>query len=389
MEKLFWIVMIVMAVSFDMTAGSKPIRNQETERLYKMLHQLVQDRKIMFGMANPTTIGFTEGPLNDNYQTSDCKDITGDHPAFHESDFMWYEQDTAFYRYDVEAMRAAWERGAVIGYCWHMRGPRSNSFYAKKDGKPGLDEHLAMEIVSNPDRETNKMLDWFLDRYDQYAIPLFKGIGCPVVFRPFHEMTGDWFWWGAQIGADTYIKLFQLTVDYLRSQGVDNVLYCWAPDKFADFSFYPGDDYVDVIGLDIYEPGLTDYYPKAKLLDNLKKICDYAKTHDKVAVWTEVGCRPTDDGVSRYPELYPNFWTHYVWDILTSNPDAGRVAWVSSWYNADWRNDLSASPYIPYKGMNKQNSDAAVRDFIKMYDEPSSLFESEMVSYKKRFGLWK
>lgn len=383
MKRLIFILLCCFADY--VCAQTVSVKNGETEKLYAMLKQMVDERKIMFGMANPTTIGFTEGPLNSNYNTSDCKDITGDHPAFHESDFMWYEQDTAFHRYDVVAMKAAWERGAVIGYCWHLKGPHSNSFYAMKNGQKNADYDLASEILSNPDRNTNKILDWYLDRYDKYAIPLFKEIGCPVVFRPFHEMTGEWFWWGAQIGAENYKKLFRLTVDYLRKNGVDNVLYCWAPDKYADFSFYPGDDYVDIIGLDIYEPGLTDYYPKEKLIENLTKICNYAAEHDKVAAWTEVGCRPTDDGVPRYPQQYPDFWTKYVWDILVDNQEAGRVAWVASWYNSDWKNDLSGSPYIPYKGMKKDNSDKAIKDFVRMYDYPSSVFESEMKEYRKRF----
>ena len=133
--------------------------------------------------------------LNDYpYNTSDCKDITGDHPAFHESDFMWYEQDTAFHRYDVVAMKAAWERGAVIGYCWHLKGPHSNSFYAMKNGQKSADYDLASEILSNPDRNTNKILDWYLDRYDKYAIPLFKEIGCPESQRSTinYKRQGNW-----------------------------------------------------------------------------------------------------------------------------------------------------------------------------------------------------
>jgi len=96
-----------------------------------------------------------------------------------------------------------------------------------------------------------------------------------------------------------------------------------------------------------------------------------------------VGCRPTDEGVSRYPEQYPDFWTTYVWDILTHYPQAGRVAWVASWYNADWKNDRSASPYIPYKGMKKKNSKKAIANFKKMYNYPNSVFEKDM---KKRIN---
>lgn len=341
----------------------------------------------MFGMANPTTIGYAAGPLNGNYNHSDCKDITGDHPAFHESDLMWYEGNQEFRSWDIKAMKKAWERGAIIGYCWHIGGPVSHKFYAMQDGQPSPDYHLATEITANPDRATNPKLDWYLTRIDSIAIPVFKELDCPIVFRPFHEMTGNWFWWGRQIGTDAYIQLYHLTVDYLQSKGINNLLYCWSPDKQADFTFYPGDNYVDILGLDIYEPGLTSYYPTSALVENLTKICDYATAHDKVAAWTEVGCRPTDEGVSRYPEQYPDFWTTYVWDILIQYPAAGRVAWILSWYNADWKKDFSSSPYIPYKGMKKKNGEEAIKDFIKMYNYPNSLFEKDMKRIRKQNKL--
>jgi len=381
MKRILFIVWL--SIPLYVLANGKPVRNAETEKLYSQLKQLVADKQIMFGMSNPTTIGFTSGPHNPDYNTSDCKDITGDHPAFHESDFMWYEENPTFMEWDIRAMKEAYKRGAVLGYCWHLRGPASGHFYAMHNGEKSADYDLVQKIVSNPDRQQNPTLDWYLSRIDDLAIPVFKELNCPIVFRPFHEMTGEWFWWGKQAGAENYIQLFRLTVDYLREQGIDNLLYCWAPDKFVDFSLYPGDDYVDVLGIDIYEPGMTDFYPKEKLIENLTILCDYAAAHDKVAAWTEVGCRPTDEGVSRYPEQYPDFWTTYVWDILTHYPQAGRVAWVASWYNADWKNDRSASPYIPYKGMKKKNSKKAIANFKKMYNYPNSVFEKDM---KKRIN---
>lgn len=371
-------LLFFLSLSGYLAAQTAPVRNSETEQVYALLKKVVRNKQIMFGMANPTTIGFADGPLNGDYNVSDCKNITGDHPAFHESDFMWYEENPTFQKWDVKAMKEAWKRGAVLGYCWHIGGPESRKFYAMNDGVVSKDYNLAAEITANPDRNTNSKLDWYLTRIDSVAIPVFKELNCPLVFRPFHEMTGEWFWWGRQIGADNYVKLFRLTVDYLRNKGIDNLLYCWSPDKFVDFSFYPGDAYVDVLGLDIYEPGLTPHYPKEKLIENLTIICDYAAAHDKVAAWTEVGLRPTDEGVSRYPEQYPDFWTTYVWDVVTQNPAAGRLAWISSWYNADWKKDFSSSPYIPYKGMKKTNAKQAIQDFIKMYDYPNSLFEKDL-----------
>lgn len=194
MKRIFFIAWLSFLLLVP--ANGKPVRNAETEKLYNQLKQLVADKQIMFGMANPTTIGFTAGPHNPNYNTSDCKDITGDHPAFHESDFMWYEENPTFMEWDIRAMKEAYKRGAVLGYCWHLRGPDSNNFYAVNNGEKSADYDLVQQIVFNPDRQQNPTLDWYLSRIDDLSIPVFKELNCPIVFRPFHEMTGEWFWWG-------------------------------------------------------------------------------------------------------------------------------------------------------------------------------------------------
>lgn len=82
------ITILLLCVPLYITAQNQLYRNPETERLYQLLKQLVENKQTMFGMANPTTIGYAAGPLNGDYNHSDCKDITGDHPAFHESDLM-------------------------------------------------------------------------------------------------------------------------------------------------------------------------------------------------------------------------------------------------------------------------------------------------------------
>jgi hypothetical protein len=73
-------------------------------------------------------------------------------------------------------------------------------------------------------------------------------------------MTGNWFWWGSNIGQATYKQLYQLTVTGLKARGVHNVIYCWSPDKSADFSYYPGDDYVDILGTICFVLILCLYY---------------------------------------------------------------------------------------------------------------------------------
>lgn len=366
------------------TGNKKPIsgmifekQNKATKTLYNNLKKLSNDGKIMFGMANPTTISYKDLLKSSNTNISDCKDITGSNPAFYESDFMWYS-DSAFKRTDIEAMKAAYNRGAVCGYCWHFRGRKSNEFYNKKDGKFTNDKELLKEITASDNRSKNLALDWYLNKIDNEIIPVFKELGFPIVFRPFHEMNGNWFWWGSDNCTPAeYIKLFRLTVDYLRSKKVNNLLYAWSVNVDPAFEYYPGDDYVDILGLDSYEPGIAPWNMDNKLVKSLQKLTDYADSTNKIAALTETGCRK-ENGQFNYPDKYPDFWTKYVFEPILNDPKAKRIVWVMSWYSSDWQQDDKGQFYIPYQGLNRPNGDKAISDFKELYNSEAIVFENNI-----------
>lgn len=375
--KKITLLILITALCGNISA-SAPLRDEATEELYAALKRMTDSGYTMFGMANAYTIGYNHNKkqITDNLASSDVREVTGDNPAFVESDLMWYN-DKDFMAADILAMKQAHARGAVLGYCWHLVGMRSAHFAVNEGGE--ADRELAALIVANPDRSQNAELDWFLTLLDTLAIPVFRELDFPLVFRPFHEMTGEWFWWGSGAGQETYKKLFRLTVDYLREAGISNLLYCWSPDKDADFGYYPGDDYVDILGYDAYEPGLMPYCTSELLTREIARLIDYADSHDKVVAWTEVGVR-TLPGAEKYsyPTLVPDFWTKYVWNAVKNDPRTSRLAWVMSWYNADWKNDGSGAPFVPYAGMDKEGSEAAVLDFQKLYHTNNALFEGQL-----------
>lgn len=354
-------------------------RNAETETFYANLKDFATE-KIMFGMANPTTLGYKMGPKNNDLDQSDSKDITGSHPAFYESDFMWY-RDEQFKEWDIEAMKQAHARGAVVGYTWHLRGRESGEFYVMNNGAFSQDQFLGNAILSGGTRETNPALDWYLTELDEVVIPVFEELGFPVLFRPFHEMNGGWFWWGSHSEAFTpekYKQLYQLTVDYLREKEIDNVLYVWAPTSGYVFQYYPGDEYVDVLGLDMYEPGIA-VDSGNQLVDNLGNLQEYALTHDKISGLTETGLRKSGDQF-RYPNDYPEFWTKYVLDPIINNETTRGISFITSWYNADWNGNDKGQFYIPFKGIEEMHEKGAeaVEDFLNFYNAPETVFENEM-----------
>ena len=87
-----------------------------------------------------------------------------------------------------------------------------------------------------------------------------KDFGRPCVLRPFHEMNGRWFWWGAQ--PKEFKVLWRWVFDLFQQEGVHNVIWCWAPSANTPRGpdYYPGDDMVDIIGTSQYfdNGGLPD-----------------------------------------------------------------------------------------------------------------------------------
>lgn len=371
---------LLIAMAFVACSPQKTeLRDTPTETLYANIKDIVNSGKTMFGQANATTITYLDKLSHADVASGDCKDVTGHNPAFHESDFMWY-RDADFMKRDIVALREAEKRGAVVGYCWHLEGMASGSFYAadKVNGGMSPDSALVKAIVANGDRASNKALDWLLTKLDSLVIPVMRELAVPMTFRPWHEMNGEWFWWGSDCCTpEEYKALYRLTVDYIRTAGVTNVLYVWSPDKSLPMEYYPGDDYVDILGMDIYEPGIMEYSSYDKILPALADMIRYADEHGKVAALTECGCRKNDDGSWRYPDQYPLFWGENVMEKILCNPQTSRLAWVMSWYGADWRGDQSNDAYIPYKGWTRPNADVATDDFIRFITSEKILTEDE------------
>jgi hypothetical protein len=96
----------------------------------------------------------------------------------------------------------------------------------------------------------------FLSKLDAAAAEFqkLKDASIPVLWRPFHEAGGTWFWWSMEGGAQ-YVRLWKFAYDYLTTtKGLDNLLWLWASSGMPDASFYPGKAYVDIGGADAYPP---------------------------------------------------------------------------------------------------------------------------------------
>lgn len=355
-------------------------RDPSVDSLLDKLRAFRADGKVLFGQANPTTITYLDKNEHTDIASGDCMAVAGDNPALYESDIMWY-RDTAFMHRDIKAMKLAASHGSVIGYCWHIGGKLTGEFYSRIDGMTSPDCELVHSILKDTSRQDNVWRNWLLTQIDTRLLPVLRQYDTPVYLRPWHEMNGDWFWWGSSsCSPKEYRELYRLTVDYIRSKGLKNVYFVWAADKKFAMKYYPGDEYVDVLGMDIYEPGIKSWSAYDVIMPEIVKMLDFAQAHDKLAAITEIGCRKEDGekGAFLYPDRYPKFWTENVLDKILKDPRAKGLSWVMSWYGANWSGIRENVMYIPYLGCQRPNAHEAQGDFRKFIRDPMILTQRDM-----------
>lgn len=330
-----------------------------TKALYANLHRVVRDGKFIFGAQDATASGFG---WCDNSGVSDIERISGKKPQFYSWDFMNIATPhSEKLKEDTEKVRRltcqAFYEGGVISYCWHAANPiTGGSFYEVGDSivkkiLPGGTYHA--EFV--------KMLDQ-IAAYNKTLIGK-DGEQIPVIFRPWHEFDGDWFWWGKKYcSAEEFKELYRFTVTYLRDTcKIRNFLYAFSPDiNFTSeteyLERYPGDEYVDIIAMDNY----WNFRFEEKNLDEahlrLKVLSDYAAKHGKIAALSETGQAGIDD---------PTWFTNRLLKAIYGYPgEPVKLAYV-----AVWRNSVLGF-FTPYKGH------AATDDFLKFVNDPKVILHN-------------
>ncbi|HPF86685.1 MAG TPA: extracellular solute-binding protein [Candidatus Limiplasma sp.] len=175
-----------------------------------------------------------------------------------------------------------WNAGGIVTLTWHWNAPEEyltgiwyKGFYADQT-------NIDLAAIMNGEDEAGYTL--LLRDIDAIAeqLKILQDAGVPVLWRPLHEASGGWFWWGAS-GSDAYLKLYDLLYDRLTNyHGLNNLIWVW---NGQDAAWYPGDDKVDIIGEDIY-PGEHVYTPQtAKFIQATKYT-----TANKIIILSENGC---------------------------------------------------------------------------------------------------
>jgi mannan endo-1,4-beta-mannosidase len=335
----------------------------ETNALYENLGKLSENHTL-FGHQHATEYG--HGWSGDKGR-SDVKSVTGSHPAVIGVDVMGFTGRPAD---QIEKTKAdlrqnvidTYNRGGVITVAWHFSNPVSRGGFNWVDS-------VSLPAVKYiiPGGEAHEKYKSILREIGEWAKSVKGADGrvVPMIFRPYHEFDGGWFWWGKpHCTKEEFVSLWKFTVTYLRdSIGVHNFIYAFSPDnKFRTekefLERYPGDQYVDMVGMDNYGDMGRNRYGLDTAAIKLKIVSDYAIKAGKLAAFTETGL-----------ESIPNttWWTETLLKVMKTHKM--RLAYVLV-----WRNDTRSPThyYAPFPGQ------VSVPDFLKFFNDPYTLFESDL-----------
>lgn len=312
---------------------------------------------ILFGQQDALAYGVR---WKDNHPfRTEVHDVCGKHPAVFGWDLGRLGQPAnldgvPFHRMQ-SWMLAAHQRGGINTVSWHM----DNFLNGKDSWSVGLPVVRAILPGGAAHAAYLNKLNLFAAFVEQLRLQPNDPAPIPLIFRPFHEHTGNWFWWGAtHCTAEEYIALWQFTFHYLReTKGLTNLLWAYSPDRFRDIAHYleryPGDEYVDVLGLDEYHH-LSAWWKQKDFLRRLRNIVTLAEERGKVAALTETG-------LEAIPRHF--WWTKRLLQPIIEDPVARKIAWILVWRNATPRHHFG-----PYPGHN------TAPDFIKFSRDPSVAF---------------
>ena len=334
-----------------------------TANLLRHLYRLMQ-KGILFGHQDDLAYG-----VQWSYEAgrSDIKDVTGDYPAVYGWELGRIETGSANNLDSVpfdrmkQYIREAHARGGVITISWHLNNPLT--------GKSAWDPAPGTVSSVLPGGSKHAVYASWLDTIAGFMLSLKDASGAyiPVIFRPFHELNGSWFWWGKNHCSPDEIKqLYRFTVHYLRDvRQVHHLLYAFNTDRFSSreeyLERYPGDEYVDVIGFDVYQRDADHATFIQQMTQYLSTLSSIATEKKKLPALTEFGYNGLPGA---------DWWTQ----VLVKAVAPYRLSYMLAWRNAGKKADGTEEFYVPYAG---QLSSA---DFKRFYQDRVTMFQQDITA---------
>ncbi|WP_339883205.1 glycosyl hydrolase [Polaribacter vadi] len=328
MKKLF---LTVISSVFFMTTGcsQNPLVNKNASK----------EAKVLFNYINSLDDNILSGQHSYNGESqryyNKVESITGKFPAVWGTDFYWSSGEDPGKRV-VEAAKKMHKQGAIVTLMWHVGRPTDDAPFGWKESVQNKITDKEWQDLITPGTDIHKR---WLAQVDHVASSLkeLQDANIPVLWRPYHEMNGVWFWWGNKRGEQGFTKLWEMLFDrFTNHHKLNNLIWVWnanAPrdipkDEGFDYElFYPGHDYVDILATDVYH---YDY--EQNEYEQLLKLAD-----GKPIALGEVGQLPKTNIL----EVQPKWSWFMVWSnwLETANTEE-RVKNVYDYKNTITRDEI-------------------------------------------------
>ena len=352
------ILILAALVAVACSTGNKKPMETPKDQLVHTLFSYAESGKITYGHQDDLFYGHTwkvEDWENDSLLRSDVKAVTGKYPQMLGCDLGGIELgaeknlDGIPFGLMRKAVLKQVERGGMVTFSWHPRNPLTggdawdiSSTEVVKSVLPGGEKHAEFTL-------------WL-----QRAADFIESIGpeVPVIFRPWHEHLGSWFWWGKELcSEEEYKELYRLTWLYcVKERGLTNIVWCYSPNGPISpeeyMSRYPGDEFVDILGTDIYEYVGDGSVPEAdvrfseQVKDMLRSLSAMSLEHQKLMCLSETGF----EGIPS-----PAWWTGVLEPAIREFP----ICYVLTWRNA---HDKPGHFYAAWKGFENEADMKAFSD---------------------------
>lgn len=387
---------------------------KEVKQIYSYLEAVGKSSSVIFGHQNDSHHKAGDASLS----TSDVYDVTGSFsgvigidtlsltgneynakrynnelgkklgaPAIEETIVGNVEAAAILTNYNIEA-------GAIITLSAHMPNfslvKESGAYdgehsYTKYDFSGYSPNTVTGDVMNQllPGGKYNTVYNAYLDMIADYA----SQVDGAILFRPFHENTGSWFWWGAAYcDAVTYKSVYKYTVEYLRDiKDIHNLLYVYGPSSDASNTAeyelrYPGDNYIDMVGFDMYntDPSGDDTW-FAKFRTELSIVETFAKEHSKLLAVTETGMGsssvdPGDNQTAMHKSGNKQLdWYQKMQEAVAASDASYFLVWANF-----SEKDGFYTPYV--KQVNEDNTlygHEMLDKYTEYYNDPSSIFAAE------------
>ena len=353
--------MLLFTALACVACGTKPAETPR-EQLAGRLNTLVAEGKIAYAHQDDLAYGHAwcvEDWETDALERSDVKAVAGKYPAMVGFDLGDIEHgadknlDGVPFGLIRKAALAQIERGGMVTFSWHP-----DNIVTGGDAWDVSSDQVVKSILPGGEKHDEFMV-WL-----QRGADFIESLGdVAVIFRPWHENSGNWFWWCQNVcTVDEYKALFRMTWEYfVQERGLTNLLWCYSPNgPFTKESYmerYPGDEYVDILGADFYEfigpdgiKGSGERFAGV-IRDMLGKMAEMGVAHNKLICLSETGLEGIPDN---------NWWSEVLYPALKDYP----VSYVLTWRNAHDKPGHFYGPWEGYAGEEDFKNFAAKENIV-------------------------